>query len=102
MLSKRFLIVPPDSSAARMPLPGATMARATSRMLMTDVPPRFPESLPYPVAGAETVAVRSEAVDHGDAAVDERRDLAPRRRRLRRVEHERRLTGVADDQVTTV
>src|ERR1700679_4125057 len=29
MASKRFLIVPVDSSAARMPLPGATMARAT-------------------------------------------------------------------------
>src|SRR5215475_5030062 len=29
MASKRFLIVPEDSSAARMPLPGATMARAT-------------------------------------------------------------------------
>src|ERR1700758_2641200 len=29
MASKRFLIVPDDSSAASMPLPGATMARAT-------------------------------------------------------------------------
>src|SRR5712664_42198 len=29
MASKRFLIVPEDSSAASMPLPGATMARAT-------------------------------------------------------------------------
>src|SRR5258708_35691512 len=29
MASKRFLIVPEDSSAARMPLPGVTMARAT-------------------------------------------------------------------------
>src|SRR6185437_11296624 len=29
MASKRFLMVPEDSSAARMPLPGATMARAT-------------------------------------------------------------------------
>src|SRR5215831_18962508 len=29
MASKRFLIVPEDSSAARMPLPGATMASAT-------------------------------------------------------------------------
>src|SRR5579872_584006 len=29
MASKRFLIVPVDSSAARMPLPGATMATAT-------------------------------------------------------------------------
>ncbi len=28
--SKRFLIVPPLSSAARMPLPGATSARAVS------------------------------------------------------------------------
>ena len=28
MLSKRFLIVPLDSSAARMPLPFATIARA--------------------------------------------------------------------------
>jgi hypothetical protein len=28
--SKRFLIVPDDSSAARMPLPGATMAKATA------------------------------------------------------------------------
>src|SRR3990170_7387665 len=29
MASNRFLIVPEDSSAARMPLPGVTMARAT-------------------------------------------------------------------------
>src|SRR4030081_2942312 len=29
MASKRFLIVPEDSSAASMPLPGATRARAT-------------------------------------------------------------------------
>src|ERR1700754_3842892 len=29
MASKRFLMVPEDSSAARMPLPGVTMARAT-------------------------------------------------------------------------
>src|SRR5688500_7386431 len=29
MASKRFLIVPEDSSAARMPRPGATMASAT-------------------------------------------------------------------------
>src|SRR5260370_42579927 len=29
MASKRFLMVPVDSSAARMPLPGATRARAT-------------------------------------------------------------------------
>src|SRR5665647_3424795 len=29
MASKRFLIVPEDSSAASRPLPGATMARAT-------------------------------------------------------------------------
>jgi hypothetical protein len=29
MLSKRFLIVPLDSSAAKMPLPLATIARAT-------------------------------------------------------------------------
>src|SRR6185312_11016559 len=38
MASKRFLIVPEDSSAARMPLPGDTMARATllrSARLMT-------------------------------------------------------------------
>src|SRR5215470_13032293 len=29
MASKRFLMVPEDSSAARMPLPGVTMATAT-------------------------------------------------------------------------
>src|SRR5690348_14121460 len=39
MASKRFLMVPEDSSAARMPLPGATMPRATlfsaSRFIFT-------------------------------------------------------------------
>src|SRR3954447_2149626 len=34
MLSKRFLMVPLDSSAARIPLPGATIARATSCRLI--------------------------------------------------------------------
>src|SRR5690348_6753887 len=45
MASKRFLIVPEDSSAARMPLPGATMALAT---LLSSARFMFCVSLQYP------------------------------------------------------
>src|SRR5262245_53615737 len=50
MASKRFLIVPVDSSAARMPLPGAVMATATllssARFIALS---RILDSLPVPL-----------------------------------------------------
>jgi hypothetical protein len=49
MESKRFLIVPVLSSAARMPLPGATMACATSSSVIVFVMALSPlQYLPMP------------------------------------------------------
>jgi hypothetical protein len=51
--SKRFLIVPSLSSAARMPLPGATSARAVSARPFSAMVSSFPQArkyLPYPQA----------------------------------------------------
>src|SRR4249919_971202 len=66
MTSKRFLIVPEDSSAARMPLPGATMACATlfnsSRFIFSSI-----ASAAVPPDGMCSTSFYSQHLDPGQA-----------------------------------
>src|SRR5436305_1043780 len=83
MASKRFLMVPEDSSAARMPRPGATMALATlfssARFIGASVSaagntPRLEALLAKPVA--TRLLRRGAAV--GEARIEFPAGVAPR------------------------
>src|SRR5262249_47023868 len=84
IVSKRFLMVPLDSSAARIPLPGATIARATSCRLMDSsrdvrrtgqvcrTPPSGPQ--PWPVVPPRANIVAPSGTTSGLSGPDEQQD----------------------------